>query len=187
MADKMKMLFLCTGNSCRSQMAEAWTNWLKGDQVEAYSAGVKPKGIDPRAVKAMAEAEIDISGQKSKDVDSLGDLQFDYVVTLCDNAKESCPFFPAKDPADCTMALTTRRDLRKIQGMKSRPCPINDAFGTRSRPLWRKCRGYLKTDRGSRKHLRADYICRSIKIRNRKTLLVRRATQHLLSLTEEKG
>jgi arsenate reductase len=77
-------------------MAEAWTNRLKGDQFEAYSAGVQPKGIDPRAVKAMAEAGIDISGQKSKDVDSLGDLQFDYVVTLCDNAKESCPFFPAR-------------------------------------------------------------------------------------------
>ena len=92
----MKILFLCTGNSCRSQMAEAWTNKLKGDQFEAYSAGVEPKGIDPRAVKAMAEAGIDISGQRSKDVDSLGDMEFDYVVTLCDNARESCPFFPAK-------------------------------------------------------------------------------------------
>jgi arsenate reductase len=77
-------------------MAEAWTNRLKGDQFEAYSAGVKPKGMDPRAVKAMAEAGIDISGQKSKDIDSLGDMKFDYVVTLCDNAKESCPFFPAR-------------------------------------------------------------------------------------------
>jgi len=77
-------------------MAEAWTNRLKGDQFEAYSAGVKPKGIDPRTVKAMAEAGIDVSGQKSKDIDSLGDMQFDYVVTLCDNAKESCPFFPAR-------------------------------------------------------------------------------------------
>jgi arsenate reductase len=96
MADKMKMLFLCTGNSCRSQMAEAWTNRLKGDQFEAYSAGVQPKEIDPKAVKAMAEAGIDISGQKSKDIDSLGDMQFDYVVTLCDNARESCPFFPAR-------------------------------------------------------------------------------------------
>jgi arsenate reductase (thioredoxin) len=96
MADKIRILFLCTGNSCRSQMAEAWTNRLKGDQFEAYSAGVKPKGIDPRAVKAMAEAGIDISGQKPKDIDSLGDIKFDYVVTLCDNAKESCPFFPAR-------------------------------------------------------------------------------------------
>jgi len=96
MADKIRILFLCTGNSCRSQMAEAWTNRLKGDQFEAYSAGVKPKGIDPRAVKAMAEAGIDISGQKSKGIELLGDMPFDYVVTLCDNARESCPFFPAR-------------------------------------------------------------------------------------------
>lgn len=95
MTDKMKILFLCTGNSCRSQMAEAWTDKLKGDQFEAYSAGVAPNPVDPRAVKAMAETGIDISGRKSKDIDSLGNLEFDYVVTLCDNAKESCPFFPA--------------------------------------------------------------------------------------------
>jgi len=96
MADKIRILFLCTGNSCRSQMAEAWSNRLKGDQFEAYSAGVKPKGIDPRAVKAMAEAGIDISGQKSKGIELLGDMPFNYVVTLCDNARESCPFFPAR-------------------------------------------------------------------------------------------
>jgi arsenate reductase len=96
MVQKAKILFLCTGNSCRSQMAEAWTRYLKGDQFDAYSAGVKPKGVDPRAVKAMAEAGIDISGQKSKDVDALGNMEFDYVITLCDNARESCPYFPAK-------------------------------------------------------------------------------------------
>lgn len=90
-----KILFLCTGNSCRSQMAEAWTNRLKGDQFEAYSAGVEPKEIDPRAVKAMAEAGIDISAQKSKSIESLENMEFDYVVTLCDHAKVSCPFFPA--------------------------------------------------------------------------------------------
>ena len=94
--EKPKILFLCTGNSCRSQMAEGWTRTLKGDQLEAYSAGIQPKGVDPRGVKVMAEAGIDISGQKSKDIDSLGSLEFEYVVTLCDNARESCPFFPAK-------------------------------------------------------------------------------------------
>lgn len=96
MADKIKILFLCSGNSCRSQMAEAWTNTLKADEFKAYSAGVEPKRVDPRAVKAMTEMGIDISGQKSKDIDSLGNMEFDYVVTLCDNAKESCPFFPAR-------------------------------------------------------------------------------------------
>ena len=96
MASKPKILFLCTGNSCRSQMAEAWTQVLKGDQLEAYSAGTQPKGVDPRAVKAMAEVGIDISNQKSKDIGSLGNQEFEYVVTLCDNARESCPFFPAR-------------------------------------------------------------------------------------------
>lgn len=93
---KPRILFLCTGNSCRSQMAEAWTRTLKGDQLDAYSAGIQPKGVDPRAIKAMAEVGVDISGQASKDIDSLGNLEFEYVVTLCDNARESCPFFPAK-------------------------------------------------------------------------------------------
>jgi arsenate reductase len=92
---KPKILFLCTGNSCRSQMAEAWTRTLKGDQLQAYSAGIQPKGVDPRAIQVMAEAGNDISGQKSKDIDSLGNLEFEYVVTLCDNAREACPFFPA--------------------------------------------------------------------------------------------
>ena len=90
------ILFLCTGNSCRSQMAEAWTNHLKKDEFKAYSAGINPKGIDPRAEKVMPESGIDISGQASKDIGSLGDMEFDYVITLCDNANEACPFFPAK-------------------------------------------------------------------------------------------
>ena len=89
-------MFLCTGNSCRSQMAEAWIRLLKGDRFDAYSAGVQPKPIDPRAIKAMAEAGIDISEQKSKDVDAFGNMEFDFVITLCDNARESCPYFPAK-------------------------------------------------------------------------------------------
>jgi len=77
-------------------MAEAWTRFLKGDRFDAYSAGVQPKPIDPRAIKAMAEAGIDISEQKSKDMDVFGNMEFDYVITLCDNARESCPYFPAK-------------------------------------------------------------------------------------------
>jgi arsenate reductase len=93
---KRKVLFLCTGNSCRSQMAEAWTNHLKGNQFDAYSAGVAPKGVDPRAIKVMAEVGLDISGHESKDVDAFGNTEFDYVITLCDNAKESCPYFPAR-------------------------------------------------------------------------------------------
>ena len=93
---RLKILFLCTGNSCRSQMAEAWARHLKGDLIEAYSAGTEPKGIDPRAVQAMAEVGIDISQQRSKSVTDMGDVEFDYVITLCSDAQGSCPFFPAK-------------------------------------------------------------------------------------------
>jgi arsenate reductase (thioredoxin) len=96
MTTKKKILFLCTGNSCRSQMAEAWTRHLLGNFFEAYSAGTQPRDIDPRAIKVMAEVGIDISEQKSKDINSLENMEFDYVVTLCDNARQSCPFFPAK-------------------------------------------------------------------------------------------
>ncbi len=93
---KLKVLFLCTGNSCRSQMAEGWAKRLKADILEAYSAGTQPQGVDPRAVRAMEEAGVDISGQRSKSVAELGDREFDYVITLCDDAQQTCPFFPAK-------------------------------------------------------------------------------------------
>ena len=90
----MKILFLCTGNSCRSQMAEGWTRHLKGDVVEAYSAGIETHGLNPLAVKAMAEAGVDISGQRSKLVSELADVEFDCVVTVCGHANEHCPVFP---------------------------------------------------------------------------------------------
>lgn len=93
---KLKILFLCTGNSCRSQMAEGWARHLKNDVIEAYSAGIDPHGMNPRAIKAMAEAGVDITGQRSKHVDDLKDVLFDYVVTVCDHAHETCPLFPGK-------------------------------------------------------------------------------------------
>jgi len=93
---KLKVLFLCTGNSCRSQMAEGWARQLKGETIEAYSAGIEKHGMNQRAIRVMAEAGVDISGQWSKHVDELKDVAFDYVVTVCDNAHESCPLFPGK-------------------------------------------------------------------------------------------
>lgn len=92
----MKILFLCTGNSCRSQMAEGWARKLKAGVVEAYSAGIETHGLNPRAVKVMAEAGVDISGQRSKLVDEVKDVPFDVVVTVCDHAHESCPVFPRR-------------------------------------------------------------------------------------------
>lgn len=93
---KLKVLFLCTGNSCRSQMAEGWCRHLKGDIIEAYSAGIETHGLNPYAVKVMAEAGVDISGHKSKLLTELNGIDFDYVVTVCGHAHETCPLFPAK-------------------------------------------------------------------------------------------
>lgn len=94
--NKTRVLFLCTGNACRSQMCEGWARRLEGNRIQAWSAGVAPHGLDPRAVQVMAEAGVDISGHTSKHVDTLLHVPFDYVVTVCDRAVESCPVFPAK-------------------------------------------------------------------------------------------
>jgi len=97
MTDRVKILFLCTGNSCRSQMAEGFVNALKKEKYEAYSAGTHPaEEISSLAVKAMNEVGIDISKQKPKGIEQLKGIRFDYVVTLCEDAKENCPYFPAK-------------------------------------------------------------------------------------------
>ena len=92
----LKILFLCTGNSCRSQMAEGWAKHLKADSIESYSAGIETHGMNPHAMKVMAEAGVDISAQRSKLVSELKDVEFDYVVTVCGHANEHCPLFPGK-------------------------------------------------------------------------------------------
>ena len=91
---KLKVLFLCTGNSCRSQMAEGWTRHLKSDVIEAYSAGVETHGLNPHAVQVMAEAGVDISGHRSQHIDEFKDIQLDVVITVCGHAHENCPVFP---------------------------------------------------------------------------------------------
>jgi len=93
---KVKVLFLCTGNACRSQMAEGWARHLKADVIEPYSAGIELGALDPRAVRVMAEAGVDIAGQRAKHVDEVKDVQFDCVVTVCDHARELCPRFPGR-------------------------------------------------------------------------------------------
>lgn len=93
---KERVLFLCTGNSCRSQMAEGWARHLKRDEIDAFSAGIEPRGLNENAVRVMAEAGVDISHQLSKHVDELEDVPFDYVVTVCDHANETCPLFSGK-------------------------------------------------------------------------------------------
>lgn len=94
--EKLKILFLCTGNSCRSQMAEGWARALKGDVLEPYSAGIETHGLNPNAVKVMAEAGVDISGQKSENINDLLHIPFDVVITVCGHAHDNCPIFPGQ-------------------------------------------------------------------------------------------
>lgn len=93
---KIDLLFLCTGNSCRSQMAEGWVRHLKGDAINVWSAGIEKHGLNPLAVKVMAEAGVDISGHTSKLTNELGKEDFDFVITVCGHADENCPWFPGK-------------------------------------------------------------------------------------------
>jgi len=90
------ILVLCTGNSCRSQIAEGYLRYFAGDKAKIYSAGIETHGVNPKAIKVMAEDHIDISGHTSNNVDEYIGIPFDDVITVCDNANEACPFFPGK-------------------------------------------------------------------------------------------
>ncbi len=94
MSEKINLLFLCTGNSCRSQMAEGWTKALKGDKIAAFSAGIEAHGLNHSAVKVMAEVGVDISQQRSKLVDEYRDMTFAAIITVCGHAQKNCPWFP---------------------------------------------------------------------------------------------
>ena len=124
MTEKFKILFLCTGNSCRSQMAEGWTRKLKGDRIEVYSAGVEIHGLNPNAVKVMAEAGVDISNHHSKRVDEFRDIELDAVITVCGHAHETCPYFPPRckvlhvgfdDPPKMARELAAKGEGRERQ------------------------------------------------------------------------
>ncbi|WP_257667961.1 arsenate reductase ArsC [Parapedobacter tibetensis] len=106
-----RILVLCTGNSCRSQLAEGYLRHFAQGKAEVYSAGIETHGVNPKAVQVMKEDGIDISGHTSNHVDEYSHVDFDYVITVCDNARESCPYFPTKalklhhnfpDPAKAT-------------------------------------------------------------------------------------
>ena len=95
METKIKILYLCTGNSCRSQMAEGWTRHLKSNQIEAFSAGIETHGLNPHMIKVMDEAGVDVSNQKSENIRDFAKHDLDFVVTVCGHAHETCPVFPA--------------------------------------------------------------------------------------------
>lgn len=94
MSKKLNVLFLCTGNSCRSQMAEGLTRHLKGDVINAFSAGIETHGLNPNAIKVMAEIGIDISGQKSQNISEFDEAKIDHMITVCGHAHETCPIVP---------------------------------------------------------------------------------------------
>ena len=94
MLPKLRILFLCTGSSCRSQMAEGWARNIHGDRLQLYSAGTRPGRVDPLAVRVMREVGVDISAHRSKHLNEVLEVGFDWVVTVCDHANESCPVFP---------------------------------------------------------------------------------------------
>ncbi len=122
-----KILVLCTGNSCRSQMAEGYLRQFAGDKAEIYSAGIETHGVNPRAIRIMAEDGIDISHHTSNNVDEYSGTDFDFVITVCDKAKENCPFFPTKakrfhydfpDPVKATgTEEEIRNSFRSVRGM----------------------------------------------------------------------
>lgn len=91
-----KILVLCTGNSCRSQIAEGYLRYFAGQRAMIYSAGIETHGVNPRAIETMKEDDIDISRQTSNNINEYLDIAFDFVITVCDNAKENCPYFPSK-------------------------------------------------------------------------------------------
>lgn len=93
---KKKILVLCTGNSCRSQIAEGYLRYFAGDKADIYSAGVETHGVNPKAITTMKEDGVDISNHTSNNIDEYRNIEFDFVITVCDNAKENCPFFPTK-------------------------------------------------------------------------------------------
>ena len=124
---KKNVLFLCTGNSCRSQMAEGWGNALKGNEFNFYSAGTKKHGLNPNAVKVMKEAGVDISSHESNTTDELPKITMDFVFTVCSDAHENCPFFPGgkivhvgfDDPPRLTKEIN---DEEKILDVYRRVC-----------------------------------------------------------------
>jgi arsenate reductase (thioredoxin) len=120
-----KILVLCTGNSCRSQIAEGYLKHFAGDKAEVWSAGVETHGVNPRAVAIMREDGIDISRQTSNNISEYQDIDFDYVITVCDNARERCPYFPSRaekfhynfpDPAKATGSeAEIMEEFRKVR------------------------------------------------------------------------
>jgi len=129
---KKKVLVLCTGNSCRSQIAEGYLRQFAGDRAEVYSAGIETHGVNPRAIAIMKEEGTDISSHTSNNIDEYAGIEFDFVITVCDNARERCPYFPTRakkfhynfpDPAKATgTEEEIMSEFRKVREMIKSYC-----------------------------------------------------------------
>jgi arsenate reductase len=133
-----RILVLCTGNSCRSQIAEGYLRAFAGDAAEVYSAGIETHGVNPRAVKTMREDGIDISAQTSNHVDEHRSIPFDFVITVCDNARESCPYFPS----NATRFHHNFPDPAKATGTDEE---IEERFRSVREEIRQYCRGFVET------------------------------------------
>ncbi|MGJ4751643.1 arsenate reductase ArsC [Leptospira kmetyi] len=124
---KPKILVLCTGNSCRSQIAEGWLKHFAGDRMDIFSAGIEAHGVNPRAIRTMGEVGIDISQQTSNRIEEYKKIDFDYIITVCDHARENCPYFPSNaqrlhhnfpDPAKASgTEMEIEEEFRKVRSM----------------------------------------------------------------------
>jgi len=142
--ERFKVLFLCTENACRSQMAEGLVNHYLGDKVKAFSAGVKPSRINPRAVRVMAELGIDLSRHYAKSVEDLAGERFDLVITVCDQAREQCPLFPG----DTEVIHVGFPDPARAEGTEAE---VMDAFREGREALRRELLPLLESKLGPRK------------------------------------
>ena len=136
MTNKERVLFVCTGNRARSQMAEGLLRHLAGDRFDAYSAGTAPSGISELTIEAMREIGIDVSGQRSKSINEFAKHQFDYVITVCDTARESCPVFPGGNQLHWSIEDPSDAEARGV--------PLTSAFRSAREELWKRIETFIR-------------------------------------------
>ncbi|WP_415328668.1 arsenate reductase ArsC [Chryseobacterium sp. MMS23-Vi53] len=136
---KKKILVLCTGNSCRSQIAEGYLRYFAQEKAEIYSAGIETHGVNPKAIATMKEDGIDISNHTSNNIDEYRNIDFDFVITVCDNAKENCPYFPTK----AKIFHHNFQDPAKAAGMEEE---INKTFGKVRDEIKNYCENFINNE-----------------------------------------
>ncbi|MDF3819567.1 arsenate reductase ArsC [Leptospira sp. 96542] len=139
--EKKNILILCTGNSCRSQIAEGWMRHFGKEKVNVYSAGIETHGVNPRAIQIMKEAGINISNHTSNHIDEYKDIQFDFMITVCDHAKENCPYFPSQ-------AKRFHHNFSDPSKLKGTEIEIMAAFAKTRNEIRDYCERFIKEEIG---------------------------------------